>query len=157
MKRKVFFCKSWFRAKKCPTEIWTRDDALCAFHENRPFTILVDSIDAPFCFIECVREVIVVGFLDDRGREKLTYVFEKNDERNVFLIQATYREYQGDTDKIASGSLYLFDRNGTVSTTHTTYDPKSIEKATSLVDVKKNFSAIPEFGEYDDLIRVERT
>ena len=43
MKRKVYFCKSWFRAKKCPIENWSSEQAKTAHDQGLP--VLVDSVE----------------------------------------------------------------------------------------------------------------
>jgi hypothetical protein len=103
-----------------------------------------------------VRDVIVVGFLDTHCRESLTYVFEKTDDTTVFLISASWREFRGDTDRVASGTAWLFGRDGTLHIRRQAYDPPQAETSTSSVDVSGNYSALPAFGDYDELIRPER-
>ena len=52
MKRSNFYCKSWFRAKKRPTEVWTEEQARSAHVNKQYYTVLVDSIERPYCFLE---------------------------------------------------------------------------------------------------------
>ena len=50
MSRQVFYCKSWFRAKKRPTELWSEADARVAHEGGQAYVALVDSIERPFVF-----------------------------------------------------------------------------------------------------------
>jgi len=156
MKRPIYFCKSWFRAKKRPTEVWAEEQAKSAHIHKRPYTVLVDSIDRPYCFLEIADTVVGVGFLDEHLRESLSYDFQEFEPGKLFLMMATHREFEGETDKVSSGISYIFDRNGTVQMRREFFDPHRLETATTSADVSMNYAAIPEFGEYDDFIRIER-
>jgi hypothetical protein len=69
---------------------------------------------------------------------------------------ATYREFRGDTDKVAVGTSYMFARDGKVQIRRESFDPHQLETATSSAAVAANYSPSPGFGEYADLIRSER-
>jgi hypothetical protein len=157
MKRKIYFCKSWFRAKKRPTESWSEEQARAAHSESQPYTVLVDSAEQPYCFLEVTAKAVGVGFLDELLRESLTYGFQEVEAGKLFLTMATHREFVGDTDKVANGTSYIFNRDGTVSMRRESFVPThKLETTASTADVTANYSAMPSFGEYDDLIRAER-
>ncbi|RAM61221.1 lytic transglycosylase [Herbaspirillum rubrisubalbicans] len=157
MERKIYFCKSWFRAKKQPTELWTEDQARSAHQRKQPYTILVDSIERPFCFLEVSERAAGVGFLDAFLRESLTYSFQELEPGRFFLSVATYREFVGDTDRVASGTSYIFEQNGTVTIRKEIFFPEyTVQESVSKTDVAANSIAKPEFGVLGDLIRVER-
>lgn len=157
MKRKVYFCKSWFRAKKCPIENWSSEQAKTAHDQGLPYTVLVDSVEQPYCFLEVTENAVGVGFLDEKLRESLTYGFQKMESGGLFLTMATYREFINDTDRVANGTSYTFDRNGAVSIQRDIFSPEhKVETSSSVADVTGNYCAMPVFGEYDELIRVER-
>ncbi|WP_322085246.1 glycosyltransferase family 9 protein [Burkholderia sp. BCC1999] len=156
MKRPIYFCKSWFRAKKRPTEIWSEEQARSAHVNGQLYTVLVDSVEQPYCFIEVTAKAIGLGFLDDLLRESLSYDFQEVEPGKLFLSMATYREFDGGTDRVISRKSYIFARDGGVTIRREFFDPHRIETATSSADVRPDYSAVPEFGEYDDLVRVER-
>lgn len=156
MKRSIFYCKSWFRAKKRPTEIWTEEQAKSAHMNKQHYTVLVDSIEKPYCFLEVADKVVGVGFLDEYLRESLTYAFQEIEPGKLFLTMATHREFKGETDKVVSGISYIFKQDGTVQMRREFFNPHRLETTTTSSDVNMNYSAIPEFGEYDDFIRIER-
>ena len=158
MKRKIYFCKSWFRAKKRPTENWSEEQARAAHGDGLPYTVLVDSVELPYCFLELTKKTVGVVFLDEHLRESLTYGFQEVEPGKLFLTIATYREFVDDTDKVASGTSYMFSRDGAVSIRRESFVPEhKIETSSSVADLAENYSAMPSFGEYDDLIRVERS
>ena len=156
MKRSIYFCKSWFRAKKRPTEIWSDAQARVAHEKRQHYAVLVDSTDQPNCFLDVADKLVGVGFLDKHLRESLTYAFQEFESGNLFLSMETYREFDGDTDKVVSGTSYVFGRDGTTQIRREFFEPYRVETATSRIDVTSNYSKVPEFGEYDDLIRVDR-
>ena len=157
MERKIYFCKSWFRAKKRPTELWSEEQARAAHNEGRPYTVLVDSVEQPYCFLEVSAKAVSVGFLDRLLRESLTYGFQQVEPGKLFLTMATYREFVGDTDTIAKGTTYIFNRDGAVSIRRESFVPgHGLETSASTADMVANYSAAPSFGEYGDFIRAER-
>jgi hypothetical protein len=156
MNRKLYFCKSWFRAKKHAIEMWTEEQAKAAHDAGQPYTVLVDSKDKPFCFIEVASNVVNVGFLDEFQREHLVYAFREVDKGRLFLSMATYRQFRDSTDNLAMGETYLFKVDGNVEISRTTFEPRKREVAQNVVDVSGNYEAKPAFGEYEQVIRVDR-
>ncbi len=90
-------------------------------------------------------------------RETLYYAFKEVEPGKLFLSTATYRSYEKASDKVASGTTYVFGRDGTVKIQKQQYSPHEASAAETRVDVEANYSAWPKFGEYGDLIRVERS
>ncbi|MPQ71793.1 MULTISPECIES: lytic transglycosylase [unclassified Pseudomonas] len=156
MKRPIFYCKSWFRAKKRPTDVWAEEQARSAHINKKQYTALVDSADRPYCFLDVTEQVVGVGFLDENLRESLTYAFQRIENGKLFLTMATHREFEGETDKIASGISYVFKQDGTVQMRREFFSPHRLEVSTTSTDVSANYSVVPEFGEYDDFIKIER-
>lgn len=156
MKQQVHFCKSWFRAKKKPTEVWTEEKARATYVGRQQYTVLIGDVERPFCFLDVADGVVVVGFLDKLLRESLTYMFWEVEPGQLFLATAIHREFDGDTDKVAEAASYMFDRKGAVQIRHEFFNPHRVESASSSCDVEPNYSPVPDFGHYDDLIRIER-
>lgn len=156
MDRQVFYCKSWFRAKKRPTEVWSEEQAKAAHENGKPYTALVDSVERPFCFLEVSAKAVSVGFLDNLLRESLSYDFQEVGPGKLFLTMATYRDFEGETDKVVSGTSYIFNQDGSIGIRREHFHPHSLETAESTGDVISNYALKPECGRYDELIRVER-
>lgn len=156
MKRPIYFCKSWLRAEKCSIERWSEEQARAVHADGNDYTVLVDSVERPYCFLEVAEKYVVVGFLDEHLRETLTYQFHAVEPRLLFLTMAIYREFEGETDKLVCGTSYLFDRNGSIQIRRERSNPHRFETAVSSADVAANYVSMPAFGEYDELIRVER-
>lgn len=156
MNQPIYYCKSWFRAKKKPTELWSAEKAEAAHRARQQYTALVGSEERPYCFVDVAGKVVGVGFLDDRLRESLTYAFKEVEPGKLFLTMATHREFAPESDKVISGATYTFDQDGVVQIRREFFDPHRVETATSSFDPAPNYAAVPEFGNYDDVIRVER-
>jgi len=158
MKRQIFFCKSWFRAKKKPIEIWSADQAQAAHDAGQTYTVLVDSMDRPSCFLEITKEFVGVCFLDDSLRENLNYQFREVSLGELFLTMATYREFDENSDHVKSGTSYMFEQNGEIKIRRESFSPESsLDVSSSQTDVSFNYEPFPFFGEYDSLIRIERS
>lgn len=157
MQRKIFFCKSWFAAKKRPTEVWNEEQARKAHAMKQPYTVLVDSMEAPYCTITMTAQFAGVDFLDDLLRSILTYHFQDVGSERLFITMATYREFNGKSDRVAAGTTYMFAQDGTVRMRRESFRPLyKLETASSKADVAPNYSPAPVFGEYSDLIRSDR-
>jgi hypothetical protein len=153
---RVHYCKSWFRAKKRPTEVWTDEKATAAHIKKETYTALIGDAERPYCFLDIADGVVGVGFLDALLRESLTYAFQEITPGKLFLTMATHREFKNDTDEVAAASMYLFNPDGTLQIIRESFNPHHTETAKSTCDVSGNYSDVPAFGNYDDLIRVER-
>lgn len=158
MQRPIYFCKSWFTARKLTTEVWTQAQAKDAHDNGRKYTVLVDSIERPFCAIDVMTaKFIGVDFLDERLRPALSYVFQMVSPGRMFLTRAVHREFDGDGDKVASGTSYGFTEDGKVRIDRETFLPAhNLEVAHSQTDVSANYEAVPEFGKYEEFMRMER-
>ena len=156
MTSSVYFCKSWFRAKKRPTQVWSEAEARGAHANGELYTVLVDSLERPSCFLDVTARLVGVGFLDSLLRETVTYHFSDVEDGRLFLSMATYREFVGDSDQVSMGATYNFDHDGTVHLRRTHFLTSQVETSTSSTDVSKNYSPKPAFGEYEDLVRLER-
>ena len=157
MQRPIYFCDGWFTAKKFATEVWTQAHAKDAHDNGRDYTVLVDSIERPFCVILVMTNGLVVDFLDERLRPALSYQFQVVAPGRLFLSMGVHREFDGDGDKVASGTSYGFTEDGKVRIDRETFLPtRNLEVANSQTDVSANYEAVPEFGKYEAFMRMER-
>lgn len=157
MQRPIYFCEGWFTAKKFAPEVWTEAQAKDAHDNGRTYTVLVDSIQRPFCVIDVTKKFIGVGFLDENLREALEYHFQEVSPGQMFLTMAVHREFDGDTDKVAKGTRYTFTQDGKLQIRRETFLPQhDLEVAHGQADVSGNYEAVPEFGKYEAFMRMER-
>jgi hypothetical protein len=124
--------------------------------------VILDDLNNPEFHLQFVHENEHVGvlFLDDAGREYLTYHFEEIlPKKKLFLSEIWYREFSNDETKDMDCYYhFVFDREGNAS--YRKYD--EIEKKTinyegnQPFDVSDLYEDYPEFGEYENLVRLER-
>lgn len=157
MQRPIYFCKKWFTPKKYAPEVWTEAQAKDAHDNGRNYSVLVDSIQRPFCVILVMANGIAVDFLDERLRPALSYQFQVVPPGRLFLSMAVHREFDGDGDKVAKGTSYGFSEDGKLRIDRETFLPAhDLEVAHGQADVSANYEAVPEFGKYEAFMRMER-
>lgn len=86
----------------------------------------------------------------------MTYQFQMVEDNKLFLSMVTHREFFDGSDKVKEGVSYFFGQAGDLVIRRQSFNPHSVEKATSDFDPVKNYELFPEFGEYSELIRAER-
>ena len=153
----IHYCKSWFSAKKRPTVLWDEEQARAA-HDNRTvYTALVGGLERPTRVVVVSDHFVAVDFLDEHLREVLCYQFSEYEPGKIFLKTAIYREFDGDTDRVLTGSSYRFDQEGYVKIWRESFDPHLLEETDrSSMDVSGNFDRYPDFGDYDHVTAFER-
>jgi hypothetical protein len=153
----VFYSKGWFRAKKKPLELFSEERARALHEKGELYCALIGSTEKPNCFLEVTSSFVGVGFLDEELRENLSYSFQQKESGRLFLSMATWREYEGSTDKVVNGTTYIFGTNGTLSIRKETFTPEHIlETSTNTADVSGNWEKFPLFGNYGCFTRAER-
>ena len=153
----IVFSKGWFRAKKRPLEIYNYEKAQALHKAGELYCALVGSAERPRCFLEIKRGFVGVGFLDEVLREHLSYAFQEKRPGKLFLSMATWREFEGDSDKVSKGTTYLFQPDGTLNIRREQFLPQHIlETSHSTADIAGNWEQVPEFGQYEHLTKAER-
>ena len=152
----VYYCDGWFRAKKFATDIWDEAKAKAAYERREPHTVLVESIESPFCFLEFNRDYIGVEFLDDHRREFLAYQFQEDEPSKLFLSMAVSRRFVGESDEVASGTCYLFKKDGRMIVRRKDCRKGVEQRLERSVDVSINWEPYPQFGEYASISRIDR-
>ncbi|WP_052055990.1 hypothetical protein [Myxosarcina sp. GI1] len=74
----ITYCKSWFKAKKHPTDIWDKEKALEIHKIKKFYTVALGKLSNPKCFLEINMEelFIRVNFFDKYLRDYLSYSFQ---------------------------------------------------------------------------------
>lgn len=153
----IFYCKGWFRAKKRPLEAYTFEKARALHNDGELYCALVGSEDRPTCFLEIARGFVGVGFLDEMLRERLSYAFQEVQPGQLFLSMATWREFDGDSDRVSKGTTYVFRPGGTLHIRREEFIPQHLlETTNSTAEIAGNWERFPVFGGYERLIRAER-
>ncbi len=151
-----FYSKGWFRAKKKSVAMYAEEEAKQR-HDNKDlYCVLVDDVIEPYAFIEINNDFYGVCFLDNKLRENLIYQFVLQANGKLFLQTAVYREYKGDTDKIVSATSYTFKPSGETKITKVNLVNNKKTESDITSNVESNWESLPNFGEYDNLLKVER-
>jgi hypothetical protein len=152
------YCNGWFRAKKKVTKLWDIKDAEKAHALRQVYHVVVTDKETPYCFIDINNNAMYVGFLDEMKREYLGYAFEEKKPGKLFLTEAIYWGYEGDTDQRKEKTKYFFTSEGSLQIHR--IDSKTSEgeilTAKNPVDISANCEDYPEFGHYEKLIKKER-
>jgi hypothetical protein len=153
---KVAYYEGWFRhAKKAVGPLRT-DEAQRLDSTGEPYAVVIGDQDQPECFIEVSRGTYGVSFLDPLKREHLMYTFEDAGDGRVFLKEAVYREFDGESDTVAKATIYRFSRDGHVQVEKGEKPFRKAAVSDGAADVSRNWEPKPVFGEYRQIIRRER-
>ena len=151
------YCKGWFRARKLALELYTAEQARSRHESGDLYCALVGAPQAPTAFLEVVKGSVGVSWLDGHLRETLSYNFQALEPGRLFLTMAVAREFAGESEQVAQGTVYTFSPAGAVAIRREIFAPShQVEIAESAHDVSGNWEALPAFGEYSRLLRVER-
>ena len=154
---RLTYCKGWFRAKKVALEPYTAEQARRRHESGDLYCVLVGFPEAPTAFLEIVRGSVGVSWLDERLRETLSYNFQALESARLFLTMAVAREFVGQSEQVAQGTVYTFSPAGAVAIRREMFSPSHrVELADSSQDVSGNWEPLPEFGEYSSLLQVDR-
>jgi hypothetical protein len=155
--QKLRYCKGWFRAKKIALLEFSEADARERHSAEEPYCVLVGDPDRPLCFLDLAKRSVGVGFLDEHLRERLSYSFQETQPGRLFLSMATWREFEGQSDKVINGTTYIFKPTGAVHIRRESFIPAhAMEITDKVTSVEANWDEYPEFGSYGSLIRSER-
>lgn len=153
----VFYCKGWFRAKKCALEPYTPVQAQALHERGELYCALIGSQTKPTCFLEVKKGFVGVGFLDEQLREVLSYSFQEQEPGRLFLSIATHREFEPSSDKVLKGTSYIFSPAGKLIIRREEFFPShNLESAESTADISTNWESFPKFGSYGHLAKAER-
>lgn len=145
----------WYASGKKIIEPMTEEEARIR-HENRERYTAVLGGERPHCCLEFRSRGVFSVFFDMHLREYLQYQFNEKEPGRLFLVEAIYREYDGDSEKLIKATISNFSTDGKVFTSITDYSDNSVMEANSTVDVTKNYDTWPAFKDYYNLIQKER-
>ena len=156
MLMEIHYAKGWFRADKVVTDPWTPKKAKKAYDRRTLHTVIAGPMEKPTAFIEFNMDYVGIGFLDGHLREYLSYQFVEVESGRLFLTMATYREYEGDSDRVRKGTTYYFKQGGKVVVVTDEFPGGGITRHETTAPVSGNWENYPAFGEYDSLLRIDR-
>lgn len=122
------------------------------------YTAVLGDGEARHAYVEVRLEkgFAAVHFLDDEGRNFVTYVFGKQaGDDDMFLERASWRRY-GEDGALTRGETYFFKRDGTIQLEEKDYERREATRGEKQDDVSGNWEPVPEFGSYESIARLER-
>lgn len=139
-----------------PTSLVNESDARISHEKRRLYTVVQGDLKSPECFIEINNDYIGVGFLDDLLREYLSYSFQEKLPAKLFLTMITHRVFDGQTDRVVSGTTYYIKEDGTVTIENEDFVAGSKSEKIVQADVSGNWEDYPKFGQYSSISQVNR-
>ena len=155
----IVYCQQWSRHEKQPINILDDREARSVHNQNKFYTVIINNISTPKCFLEInLKESYVgVNFLDAYQRDYLVYSFQSENNKSLFLSKVITRKYKNNTKNITSGEMLLYKTNGCVARKVVDYVTNQATKEyRDNVDVSLHWEAIPEFGDYLSISRINR-
>jgi hypothetical protein len=150
------YCERWFRQQKRPTRPMSETDARGAHAARHLYTVVLGDNGLPERFLEINNDYVGVGFLDGLKREYLSYQFQEKAPDRLFLSMATYRDFEGDSDRVKSATTYYFGVDGVVTVETQDFSSQFRQEKKVVADVTGNWERYPDFGDYSGLSRLNR-
>jgi hypothetical protein len=129
--------------------------------EGVPYSVVISEASVPRFIVEVTHNYVGVYFLDKHRRPYLQYSFQEvkpGRPGQLFLTNAIYREYEGSTDKLVEGQMFLFTPEGKqVNILQDRIRHTSTQQEATDVNLESNWEVYPAFGQYATFCRAERS
>jgi hypothetical protein len=160
MTNTVTYAERWLDRRPDDVENLDEDEARSRHEKGKLYTAILGDPSEPRAYVDVrlERNFVGVHFLDEEGRNYVTYLFGKpkgQDKDQLFLEQATWRVF-GENDQVLRGETYFFKPDGKIVLDVTDFVSRESQKGEKTDDVSGNWEPVPEFGEYDSIARLER-
>jgi hypothetical protein len=154
------YCDRWvFNMRKRIGEI-TPSEARRRHQTRQTYCALIYQEQTNGSFPECVitvdEDAICVAFLDRLGRKSLDYEFNRVTAMKLFLEQAVYFDYEGDSDQLVTTKAFIFNEDGSTTLFLSDRRLNELRETEIEADVERNWDKFPAFGKYESLMRKER-
>ena len=154
----ITYAERWSERRPDDFDELEPDEARRRHDAGELYTAILGDREAPSAYLEIRLEAGFVGvhFLDEEGRDGVTYLFGRQDgEDQLFLERAIWREF-GEDGEVRSGQVYAFKRTGTICLEEKDYESREASRGEKQDDVSGNWEPVPEFGRYESIVRLER-
>lgn len=152
---KIVYCKKWSLFRKQPHNIITQQEAQARHNKGEAYTAVISNsnTDTIRYVVDINSRFITVSFFNKEFENYLVYGFMKTDDK-LFLNTAYYYRFQD--GKEIEHIYFNFKENGDMITEKKDYINNIVEESEAKVDVSVNWESIPQFGEYQNLLKEER-
>lgn len=151
------YAERWGPISKRPVKPLTEMQASARHQRRELYAVIIGDTLRPECIVtvNLIHNSITVSFFDERIRPYLEYAFTIENGR-LFLQTATEWWFNGETDAVATAAEVRFSTSGHMRFTKTNIARNHEEVGERFGDVSKNWEDMPEFGNYEALIRKGR-
>jgi hypothetical protein len=155
---KIIYTKGWFRRQKKCLEEFSKEKAQNLYAKRQSFSVVIEKDDKPFCFIDFNNKFVYVGFLDVCKRNYLSYEFWEYQSNRIFLKEVYFWKYESETDNKLASTHYKFTPEGDFGIENRNNITKEVVRkyAENKIDVSVLWENYPEFGEFNDITKIER-
>ena len=155
---RINYHTGWHRYLKEPLEELDPAKARARQKSDNPIVaVIYDDNEDPIAFIEINLGLYGVSFLDKLRREYLQYDFVDCENGKVFMEEAIWREFDGESDTAKCTTRYSFKTDGTLSifkSDNTSNYEEVLSKKN--VNISANWDRTPNFGQYENILKKER-
>lgn len=146
------FYSHWLRHKKCPDGWLPLDAARCRHEHRKPYAVLVGDSVRPAVVLELAGDTVRVVLLDDHLRERMVGTYELRDGDRLFLSEATYQTFRGNSDAFALVETHRFREDGVVVIEERHFQTGFAPPRRITMDVSRNWEDYPAFGDYESIL-----
>jgi hypothetical protein len=146
----------WHRYYGKPLEPLTTSEAQRRDSEGKQYCVVVKDVAGDYeAFIEIGNAYYAVNFINDRRRVHLVHGFEDIGDGRVFLNHAILFDYRGG-DKPYETTSYFFKQDGSLAIRSALLASNKATVKEVTCDVSGNWDTRPKFGEYENLLKMDR-
>ena len=148
----LFYCSRWWIKKKKAVDILTEEEAKSRHDTGKVYTAVITSDDKIAYVIDILKDYIILRYMDENINPYLIYEFHKVCENDIFLKGITYFGYEGEGEE---SYIFNFSTDGTVSMERKDNISNTMEERVTTCDVSEQYGTFPEFGQYEDLLKIK--
>ena len=149
----IAFFEKWVWAKKKGIAPLSEYEARRKHMARQPYVAVCDESQAT-AVVDIAGEWVSVGFLDESGRNYLTFDFRVLEQGNIFLKTATHREFFDTSTQLVKSDRFNFEPDGKYFVE--LQEGSTTSTRTGQVPTQPLWAEFPEFGEYQALLQTER-
>lgn len=150
---KIVYCKEWALFGKEPHCIINESEAEDKHKNGESYVAVVYEKEKVINVITNNKTSLTVRFYNDNQENYLLYGFVKR-ENKLFLNLAYHYLY--DNGEEVETTLFKFKETGELFIERRNNVSGEVEQREDVVDVTCNWEEIPQFGEYQEVLKVER-
>ena len=150
---KTIYCEEWSLYRKEPHNVLSEDEAKRKSNNGESYVAVLYEDDDLKYVVGVNKMSLTVRFYNENLEDYLLYGFVKKQDK-LFLNMANHWNYSN--GEIIETILFNFKETGEMIVAKTNRLTNEVEEMESVVDVSSNWEEVVEFGQYQNVIRIER-